>query len=83
MVKSQSQQRFMQLFRRKFERGDNRRDKDVAAFTSLENKSRYLSEGRATKPIHSKEVLEEIRTFRIEIEKRYKNNETKNYVFPK
>ncbi len=52
-------------------------------FTSLENKNRFLSEGRQVKPIHSKEVLEEIKNFRIEIEKRFAKNETKNFKFPR
>jgi hypothetical protein len=37
----------MQLFRRKLERNtQSKNQRDIAMFTSLENKNRFLSEGR-------------------------------------
>lgn len=51
------------------------------AFTSQESRCRYLSEGRNSKPRHTQAVAQEIKDFRQEIEKRYLNNETKNYAF--
>lgn len=45
----------MSLFRQKYDRNHNksRVKRDMGAFTSVENKSRFLSEGRKAKVTHS------------------------------
>jgi hypothetical protein len=77
----------MQVFRNKYDRNNyniiNTSRRDIAAFTSVENRNRILSEGWEKNQIHSRAVLNEIKAFRAEIQRRFEKNTTKNYVFPR